>query len=62
MDAITARSHSIETLGRLMDSGDVEQLAQWCEWNDPNGDYRGDDGTLWHIGDYWMVIVDAFDR
>ena len=62
MDSIDARHHTFDSLGRLMDAGNAESLAQWCEWNDPYGDYREENGTLWHIGDYWCVISDAFDQ
>lgn len=62
MDANTARRHTISSLSRLREAGDVEALAQWCEWNDPNGDYLDDGSELWSPDEYWTVIVAAFDR
>jgi len=62
MNATTARNHTLRSLVQLYDENNTEALCEWCEWNDPNGDYREDSGALWNIGEYWMVIQDAFDR
>ena len=61
MDHITAHNHTLSTLNALVEADAAELLAQWCEWNDANGDYRADDGTLWTSLEYWGVIYSAFN-